>query len=439
MELGLDQARIATLGLLFCIAGLCASCGGEDISPIEKPKVVLVGIDGATWSVLDPMLEQGELPNLERLISNGSRGVLLARGPLVSPPIWTTIATGRPPYEHGIHGFFYKEGEQELLVDSSQRKVSALWNWMGWLRRTVGIAGWWSTWPAEKVNGWMLTDRFARNQWSYWPGGSHERLVSHPPELAERFPGVDSPEALSWTEEIKSFAEFTDEEWNQILEMEKPIPYNPLSDLKFAFVSQRSYEEAFLELLSEEQPDLASIFLIANDPICHSFWHYYEPEQFETVDENEVRRFGSVIERHWQHLDGFLGRLLAVVAPSDTTIVLVSDHGFEANPKLDPAGDHTPQGIWLASGDSVARGRDQQLTMLDIAPVVLRFLGEPIPEDLPGRNPENLVSEGFAERYPSKTVPTFEIMFEPQEKPSLLGPGDEEMRQRLESLGYLDN
>ena len=95
------------------------------------------------------------------MIAGGSHGALESVEPMLSPAIWTSIATGRSRAEHGITNFVRYTGVLDILrkrwslVRSDDREVSALWNWPGPFDKTVGFQGWWASWPAEKVNGWL--------------------------------------------------------------------------------------------------------------------------------------------------------------------------------------------------------------------------------------------------------------------------------------------
>lgn len=410
----------------------------EPADPPPPAKVLLVGVDGATFSVIDPMVAEGELPHLARLMEGGSRGPLRAGGALVSPPIWTTVATGVPPREHGVRGFFYRsdDGEQ-VLVDSSLRQAGALWNWMGPLERRVGFAGWWASWPAERVNGWILSDRFARSQWSAWPGGVRREGVTWPPELSrELAPLVFDPKDPPM-EELASLAHFTDGELQRLEELAEPVPYDGLSDLKFGYLAQRSYEEATLRLLEAGgQPDLTGVFLIAIDPVSHRFWHLHEPAAFEGVEPQEVERLGMLIPNLYRHVDHFLGRLLASV-DEDTLVLVISDHGFEASGELETSGDHHREGILIAAGGPVVAGVHTEARMVDVAPTVLRAMGLPVPDDLPGRVLEELFDPAYLAAH-DESVATFEPLYRREERPDAPSPGDPAMTELLRSLGYLD-
>ena len=92
---------------------------------------VLIGLDGATFSVLDPYMEQGVMPNLAELSARGTRAVLRSIMPPLTPPAWTSLVTGKHPGQHGIFDFFQKEepGSVYFSFASSQEVRSAtIWS-----------------------------------------------------------------------------------------------------------------------------------------------------------------------------------------------------------------------------------------------------------------------------------------------------------------------
>jgi hypothetical protein len=118
-----------------------------------EARVVLIGLDGADWLFLDPLLDRGDMPNLARIIARGARGVLDAPKPMISPPIWTSIATGLRPEDHGILDFVTRDpdGGEMRPIGSYDRRVPAAWIILSALGLPVGVVGWWATWPAEMV------------------------------------------------------------------------------------------------------------------------------------------------------------------------------------------------------------------------------------------------------------------------------------------------
>ncbi len=142
-------------------------------------KVLIVGMDGATFRVMDPLLASGQLPAFQGLIERGMRSPLRSQKPMASPILWTTMATGHKRQDHGIQSFIvYKDPKKPTrgtLVSSEDRKTLALWNIASALGRSIGFVGWWASWPAEPVNGWMVSDRLTPDRWNLWAGGGKKR------------------------------------------------------------------------------------------------------------------------------------------------------------------------------------------------------------------------------------------------------------------------
>src|SRR5262249_5905138 len=119
--------------------------------------VLLIGIDSADWDLADPLIKSGALPHLGQLRDRGAWGPLRSMKPTLSPILWTTIATGRRPEDHGIIDFLMKDPASgaEVPISRTLRRVKALWNIASDLSIPNTTIGWWATWPAEQVTGAM--------------------------------------------------------------------------------------------------------------------------------------------------------------------------------------------------------------------------------------------------------------------------------------------
>ena len=127
-------------------------------------RVLALGLDGADWRNALPLLRQGKLPVLAALRRAGVSGTMLTNPDYRwSPVLWTTVATGKLPQQHGVGGFMVLDADagKAIPTPSTQRRCRALWNLFTERNRTVGFVGWWVTWPAEKVNGFMVSDHFS--------------------------------------------------------------------------------------------------------------------------------------------------------------------------------------------------------------------------------------------------------------------------------------
>ncbi|HZO10161.1 MAG TPA: alkaline phosphatase family protein, partial [Myxococcota bacterium] len=130
--------------VLAALAAACLVPAACSRGPKAKPaaRVLLVGIDGVEWSVARPLIQEGRLPHLRALMERGSFGRLATMTPTLSPILWTTIATGRKPEEHGILGFTDADLRQ---YSSAQRRGRAVWNVADLYHLASDVFGWWIT------------------------------------------------------------------------------------------------------------------------------------------------------------------------------------------------------------------------------------------------------------------------------------------------------
>src|SRR5690348_13528801 len=118
-----------------------------------RPRVVLIGMDGGSWNLLDPMLRAGELPHFQGLIDRGVSADLASVTPLFSPPVWTSIATGRRPEAHGVD-FFY--------ANRFSIKVPTVWERLAAGGVKVGLYDYLVTWPPREYPGGFVIPGWLR-------------------------------------------------------------------------------------------------------------------------------------------------------------------------------------------------------------------------------------------------------------------------------------
>ena len=187
-----SRAALVLALLSVCLAARCSSP-----EPTTAPRIVVIGLDGADWEQIDVLLKEDRLPHMKSLQEGGTSGVLHTVEPMLSPMLWTSIATGKTPPEHGILDFFAMDAEgRKIPVPSHRRRVRALWNIAGDYGHKVAFVGWQVTYPAERVEGFIVSDRVlklggsngARGQ----PGG-----ITYPASLEQELEArVVSPEAI---------------------------------------------------------------------------------------------------------------------------------------------------------------------------------------------------------------------------------------------------
>ena len=463
-------ARIlaATTAVLLLLAG-CGRGPDDRLRRIVRQteptgvKIAILAIDGFSPEIVRDQIRSGSMPAFARLGAEGSQGLLESRRPMKSPALWTTLATGTPREEHGIVDFV--RPDRRHLVTSNDRRRLALWNLTSAFDLTNGWIGYWATWPAEPVRGYLVSDRLARTRYTEWLDGARTDAAVFPDELAPILAPLALDPLAPPMDEIDALVELDTEERRDLLAIPRPVFGHALSVLKFAWCAQRSHEEMALELLDREpQPDLFGLFLVAADPISHTFWHWFRPGDYPSVDPATARRLGSIVPAVYRHNDRFVGELLTRLDP-ETVVFVVSDHGFVSSrvlPRpLPPAqmeelrreseslgqvavgqsGRHDPSGFFLASGGPIRAGKTVHAQLVDLAPTVLALLGLPVPRDLTGRVLEEIVEPEFLAAHPVRYVDTYEGLISRPRLPEPGGAPDAEAERRmldqLGALGYL--
>lgn len=420
---------LAALGLGACDGDAPSGAPPDARPPLPPPtgdRVRVIGIDAATWHVLRPLLDAGELPTFARLVDEGWSGTLESMEPMLSPALWTTIATGKTPDQHGITGFLAeREDGTEVPITSNLRRAETLWTIASAAGRRVHAVGWYVTWPVEPVNGVMVSDRFL-------PVDRGDLVGGAVPSTGEGHGVHPAERAAELAELFVRPADFLHPDERRFHEITNVYPV----DLTRVGIAER--------LLAEAPPaDLALVYLWGIDPIQHYFWKYYEPDRWvgPPVTPQEVADFGGVIPDYYRDTDELLGRLLADMGPRDTVIV-VSDHGAGPATAYDPnkpSGDHRIEGIVIAAGNHVRRGTAASPpSIVDVAPTVLYLLGLPVGADMRGRVIRDMIAPEHLASHPPAEIPTYEGERDAPSDAALPSAMDEQIKRRLRSLGYIE-
>ncbi len=147
--LGKRTAMWIPLGLIGCLLVLRLLTGFLGSSSRgDGPGVVILGLDGAGWPIIDRLIESGELPNFDRLKREGASGVFRSDEPTLSPRVWTTIATGVDPVIHGATDFF---STQDSIQEPRIWEIVSLEG-----GKTIGVWEWLLTWPPAQLDGFIV-------------------------------------------------------------------------------------------------------------------------------------------------------------------------------------------------------------------------------------------------------------------------------------------
>ncbi len=437
--IGRLDCSLPALACCLVLAMLTACHRGPD-----QGRVIILGIDGLDPYTIDLLMSEGQLPNFARLRQDGAYGKLLADPPLLSPVLWTTIATGKTPDVHGIGHFVAAASENgdKLPVTSAMRRVKAVWNIASEAGREVATVGWWATWPPEPVNGWVVSDHTCYH-FLFHEGltGGSQSTITFPPELAGEIAGlVRRPGEVDFEEASR----YVDVEPQAI---QKQFDFaDEVSHFRWALATADSYRDIGLELWHRRQPDLLMVYIEGTDSISHLWGHLFRAEGLAGELAEQQRRYGRAVEEVYRYADQLLGRYLEAV-DSNTTLLVMSDHGFklgELHGDPSKARDmrrvtelqHRPHGILYMYGNRVtSNSAINEATQLDITPTVLNLLGLAVAGDMPGR----VLTEALGESEPPEQVASYEDGGGDSPTMATDSAVNQEILAHLQSLGYVDS
>ncbi len=313
---GIAVFSFALYAILFGVSSYLSQANQD----IDSPSLIIIGLDGATWDIIDPLMAEGKLPNLQKLSNNGIRSPLESIEPMRSPSLWTSICTGVSVESHGITGF---------LSTKADLKSQRIWEICAEHGLRVGLYSWLLSWPPAYycdfvIPSWMAKtpetypSRYACLQEIYL---EQDRAGGEVQILRSLFQCACNGARLR---SIEQMFRFYWKDWFGLTEEER------LAQKAFADVRIRT--DMFLDLLRRYSPDVTTFTLYGTDKLGHRFWHYMSPEAFPDF-ENLPNRFANVIPDYYQKADQALGRILDSLPPS-THILVLSDHGMKADSAL---------------------------------------------------------------------------------------------------------
>lgn len=356
--------------------------------PWNGKKLMLIGWDAADWKIIKPLLDDGTMPNLKALMDRGASGNLGSLQPMLSPMLWTSIATGKSADQHGILGFVEPgpEGKGVRPVSSSARKSRAIWNILHHEGLRTNVVGWFASHPAEPVNGAVVTDLYPVGKPigpAKLPPVAPQSI--HPERLIEPLEKLRlHPNELTATDYAPFLAE------NAPLDMEKDAEL--MAKLRGLLVRLVRTHGAATALAEKEPWDFFSTYYLTIDHTCHEFMHYRAPRRAD-IDERQFEVFKDVVTNMYRFHDMMLGSLLRF-ADDDTYVLLCSDHGFHSD-HLRPPGSaemdkqpvawHRQMGMMCLAGPGIKAGEPiHGATLMDLCPTMLSLLGLPVGKDMPG-------------------------------------------------------
>ncbi len=411
----------------------------------REGRLIVVGLDALDWQLVDELSRRGAMPSLQRLVSRGASAVLEVPPPLLSPVVWTTIATGAPPAEHGVLDFLEEDARDgsPRPVSSRSRKVPALWEMTAAAGRSTAVIGWWATFPADAVPRCAIySDRLTEQLLGLSADAAGAAAPAAAAAAARRLHvGVDqvTPAMLA------PYGSFDPSELAAVqkgdLGWEDPV--GGLARL----VAATTTVERITDDEIRRGTEVILTYVEGTDTVGHLFGAYRPPPTRGAAPEL-AKRFAGTVDAYYAGIDAWVGRIAASLGPNDT-IVIVSDHGFtwgEDRPPV-PSGTrtptavwwHKPEGVFLAAGPGIRRTTERQrLGILDVAPALLAFAGLPPDANMRGSVPPWLFEEGSPAGTPKIAFDYRSELPRRTGAAADLPPGAEkEALAKLRALGYL--
>lgn len=454
---------------------------GSTVEPADPdpPPVILLVVDGLDPALLRDLVRAGDLPNFERLLAEGTWGPLTSLEPTLSPLLWTSLATGRLPRDHGIHHFVRHQvpglsapldhfpprtglthhlvpwleslgwtGWRAVPYTSPARRRRALWEIVGeyW---PVGIYRWLVTWPAEPVEGFLVAGGLWASPHRGFETGQEANEADNEGEDRSRAEGMGwHPESQGWLDEMERRSDrplergwtWPPELIDELAPLREPVrrrelkPYlTPRTPVDLRQPDQRFIARSLrdptlrdlMRLTRRHHPKFLAAAFYSVDAFGHRF----------VGQQQEGGPYAPALAERYRYTDRMLGRFRAqldAIYGRPLHLLVVSDHGWDF-----VAGHHfaAPDGVVIAHGPAFdPERRIPGASLLDIAPLVLRLLGLPVADDMPGSDTHRFLL-GASAAPEQQRIATWE-------RGDRVGDDtiealDERQRRELRSLGYL--
>jgi predicted AlkP superfamily phosphohydrolase/phosphomutase len=344
----------------------------------------------------------------------------------------------RDPRRFGS-GWIYTRPTQLSLASSFHLRTRTLWEILSGLNRKVGVVGWWASWPAYQVNGYLVTSHV---------GLQGERLkIPKGQDFLSTVPDLTYPPKL--LDEIRKIYYGKEE---VIPDFEKRffrlkqcgcVGINQEHIALTFFWQDKFFSDISKYLLKNKKDmDLFAVYFRGTDTMSHQFLGYsqgYDVVQNECSNSKfpgcDVKRLHDIIDNYYAFLDGEVGKILQE-ADSRTYIFVVTDHGEFA---LGRKGMHKNNGFIIAAGPGIRKHNFLKASVLDVVPTILYIMGFPIAQDMDGTVMKEAFDRNLMLERPLVYVDSYDKIIRPHAQEIIVDKKlDEEQTEELKALGYIN-
>ena len=443
---------VAAAALMFGVF-TSSSCRRE----MKAPRVYVIGLDGATWDVIDPLIDQGKLPVFKALKKDGAWARLRTFDPTLSAVVWTSIATGKTMIKHGIVDWtFVNKHALQVPYSSSAKRVPSIWEMMDEHGLRSVVLNWFVTYPPDEVSGVVVSDSFPAAVLRALSGKSDPEAFAdtvHPPAEFRKLYGlltrINAEGALKYPRlgqemEIPDYiAEFKS---RYSLEVKRI----PILSVWPSFLAYDKVQDTLVDhYLEEGNYDLFLAYYRFPDVFFHFATLFLDQEYHDYIDafvgapvepspavlDEFNRKMAEVAWPILREKEALLSKIIERARMERAYVLVVSDHGFQMSSKGYthyglPAGTPPPDGLFSLIGPDVRPGIQIEASVYDVAPTILYLKGLPVGADMDGKP----LLEALTVRRPARTALYTRMRHRPaKEIPDL----DKEKLEELWSLGYI--
>ncbi len=308
-------------------------------------RTFLIGLDGATYTVLDALVNAGLMPNLARFYAEGARCELTSTPVPITPQAWTTLSTGRNAGQHGFHDFVqFKPGPHGMFLhinNSRDIQCESLWQYASRCGRRVTVLNYIGLAPPQPIHGHSMPG---------FTSGRHLRRSSWPANLFDSLRQVEGLDVnllgMDLEIERQALSAMPADQW---------IPW-----IEHHIRREAVWFRVFEHLATHEPSDLTAIVVDGVDKVQHLAYPLLDPNTAPTSPDDWQRDVTMACRRYFAQVDALLGRVLAMAGDS-ARVFIASDHGFTASTEIFYVNRWLAEQGWLRwKGDVAPDARQQQ-------------------------------------------------------------------------------
>jgi predicted AlkP superfamily phosphohydrolase/phosphomutase len=422
-------------------------CQSGVIDNKKKIKVVLIGIDGANWQTLDPLMAKGKLPFWKKLKEESAWANLKTFRPTKSSVVWTSIATGKRMEKHGILDFTYlNKNNIQVPFSNAERREPAIWQILDDAGKKPIVVNWFVSHPPDEVDGIVISDNF-------------RRVVARPEERSLEYKDSVQP-SIYFHKLLKKAQRNFDEMSKETGVPDYPKQYealHPSGDFRKVPILKTfrslALQDNFVSSISKElyrtkDFDFFATYVRMPDLVQHfsarMFDEKYTEELVAALKSNSlseekrqetIHKIADIIEPAYRFSEDLIQALLEYKKYQDAYFIICSDHGFSLYPGGYnhyglPEGYEPPDGVLLMKGPGVRPGLIPEASVYDIAPTILNIFNLPVGKNMDGRVLKKALKLNRSNKYR-----VYKLSDKRKKKRS--NKADKEALEELKSIGYI--